>query len=316
LKHLKTLIKITLSIGIFIGILYLLDTLYAFGLKQNRNLKAAYIQTNKKDADILFHGPCEPLWMLDPAQIDPLTKKTSYNLSLSHSDFADNYLHLYLYLQHNKAPEYMFLYVTPESLDKKFNTFNTYRFAGYMNDSMVAAVVKENDRSYYNWSKIPFMRFAYYNSRITFQVLQGYKHYFSGRAEAFYPNGFEPPAKIVWDNHLEDMQQQYPQGYRFVIDSLRVKYLEKTIELAKANNIKVLLYESPVLTESLKSTVNREEMLQEIQHIAKKEGVVYQQFDHLPLSASRNYFISSLNLNTEGLRIFNDTLAAYIKRLP
>jgi hypothetical protein len=312
----RTSIKIVISIGILIAFLYALDALYAFGLKQNRNRKAAYVQLNKKDADILFHGPCEPLWMLDPAQIDPLIKKTSYNLSLSHSDFADNYLHLYLYLKNNKAPEYMLLYVTPESLDRKFNTFNTYRFAEYLDDSTVAAVVKENDRSYYTWSKIPYMRFAYYNSRITFEVLQGYKHYFSDRAEAFYPNGFEPPAKIVWDNHLEDMQKQYPNGYRFGIDNLRVKYLEKTIELAKANNIKVLLYESPVLAESLGNIVNREEVLQEIRRIAGKEGVVYKQFDNLPLSASRKYFISSLNLNTEGLRIFNDTLAAYIRCLP
>jgi hypothetical protein len=316
LKQVRTGIKIIISIAVLYGILCALDALYAFGLKQNRNLKTAYVQSKKIDADILFHGPCEPLWMLDPAQIDPLTNRPSYNLSLSHSDFADNYLHLYLYLQNNKAPEYLFLYVTPESLDKHFNTFNTYRFAEFMDDSLVAAVVKENDSRYYSFSKIPFMRFAYYNSRITFPVLQGYKHYFSGRSEAFYTSGFEPPARIVWDNHLEDMQKQYPEGYRFVTDSLRLKYLQKTIELAKERKTNVILYESPVLTESLKHLANRDEMIEQIRSVAKNYNIPYKQFDDLPVSRSREYFISSLNLNTKGLRIFNDTLAKYINRLP
>ncbi|HEY1040902.1 MAG TPA: hypothetical protein VGF30_15920 [Bacteroidia bacterium] len=283
-------------------------------MTHNRNTKAEYVQSKKIDADIVFHGPCEPLWMIDPAQIDPQIKKTSYNLALSHSDFADNYLHLYLYLENNKAPKYLFLYVTPESMDKKFNTFNTFRFANYTNDSLVAEVIKENDPAYYKWMNIPFMRFAYYNTYTSFNAVQGCKHYFNNKTEAYFPNGFEPPAKITWDNHLEDMQHQYPKGYSFIIDSLRVKYLHKTIELAQSKGVKVILYESPVLKESLSNLKNREDVVKLIDNIAWEHNAIYKQFDDLPLAESREYFISSLNLNLDGIKIFNDTLAGFINR--
>lgn len=312
----KLIAKIILSLLILFGVLKGMEKLYAFGLLNNKNIKINYVSSNVVDADVLIHGPCEPLWMIDPALLDVQTKYKSYNLALSHSDFADNYLHLYLYLKKNKAPKYMFLYVTPESMDKKFNTFNTYRFAAHIEDSVVANVVKENDPAYFKWSKFPFMKYAYYNSNITFDVVQGFKHYYNNKSLPYYPTGFEPPAKIVWDNHLEDMQHQYPKGYKFIIDPLRSKYLKKTIDLAKSKGITVILYESPVLKESLSSVVNRDEVIMEIKKIAENAGVTYKQFDDLPLSNSRDFFISSLNLNTKGIKIFNDTLSNYIISLP
>lgn len=312
----KIIAKIVVSISILVLAFVLLDYAYAFGIKNNRNLKSSYISLKPKNSNILIHGPCEPLWMIDPQQIDSLTQRTSYNLALSHSDFADNYLHFYLYLKNNKPPEYLMLYVTPESLDKKFNTFNTYRFTAFLDDDTIAETVREMDPDYYKWTSIPFMRFAYYNNRIMFDVLQGYKHYQNDRTEAYYPSGFEPPAKIVWDNHLEDMKKQYPQGYTFKADPIRIKYLEKIIMLANKNSVRVILYESPVLQESMASVTNRNEMIQLIKKIAIANNAEYKQFDNLPLSSSREFFISSLNLNMKGLRIFNDTLASFISKLP
>jgi hypothetical protein len=100
---------------------------------------------------------------------------------------------------------------------------------------------------------VPYFAYAYYNKQITFNALQGLKHSKDKRALPFFANGFEPPAKITWDNHLEDMQSQYPEGYEFKIDSLRVKYLMKTImKLAKQHGSEIILYESPVLGGVLK----------------------------------------------------------------
>lgn len=310
----KVFLKITITIVLVICSLFVLDTFYFTGLKANKNTKADFVSTSKIDADILIHGPCEPLWMVNPAQLDSLTGFHSYNLALSHSDFADNYLHLYLYLKNNKAPKLLLLYVTPESLDKNFNTFNSYRFAQYLNDDTIYQVIKECDANYYKSSWVPFLQYAYYNRLITFNAIQGYKHKSQNKQNPFFKNGFEPPAKIAWDNHLEDMKLQYPNGYLFSVDSLRVKYLNKTIDLVKAAGCKVILYESPVLTESLASLKNRESTILFIKNLAEKKKVEYVLFEDSTLSSSRNNYISSLNLNEKGLRIFNDSLAIYIKR--
>jgi hypothetical protein len=302
---------------VFFGVwasLALLEKVYDFGLKHNQNLKMTSVQDSPKNATLLIHGPCEPLWMLSPELLDKKTGVSSYNLALSHSDFADNYLHLYFYLKYNRAPKYLLLYITPESLDKNYNTFNSYRFAPYLNDSLVKQVVKENDPDYYKWSCIPFMKYAYYSNKINFNVLQGYKHYFTGRTNAHYPDGFEPPTTRVWGNHAEEFAKLYKNNTVFNWDNLREKYLSKTIDLAKQNNIQVYLYESPVLKVALELQANREEMIKRIKDLAKKNEVPFIQFENLKIAEDVKYFVSTLNFNMEGVRLFNDTLSKFIKR--
>ncbi len=304
--------KILLSIFCILIFLIGLTKLYDFALHQNVNLKAAYIQKEKVNADILIHGPCEPLWMISPAQLDKITGLKSYNLALSHSDFADNFLHLYFYLKNNKAPQYLFLYVTPESMDLNYNTFNTYRFASYLGDPVVDSVVQECDPAYYKWENIPFMKYAYYNTNINFDALQGLKHYATKRTIPYHADGYEPPIQVVWDNHLEEFIQLYPKGYNFKWDALREKYLCKTIALAQQHGIKVCLYESPVLKEALRYQPNREEICSRISDIAAKYGISYLSFEGMKIAASRNYYMSTLNTNLEGSRIFTDSLGKRI----
>jgi hypothetical protein len=207
----------------------------------------------------------------------------------------------------------MLLYVTPESVDRNYNTFNAYRFAPYLDDTLVAEVVSESDPDYYRWRIIPFMKYAYYNTRINFEVLQGWKHFFTGRKNAYYSDGFEPPARRVWANHQGGFVQLYKKNVRFSIDSLRVKYLVKTIRLARQHNIKVYLYESPVLKEALAFQPNRKQMLGYIESVALAEGVPFIKFENLKMAEERRYFISTLNCNMEGVRLFNDTLGRLIK---
>ena len=306
-------LKILVSILIVFLVLFGLSSLYEFGLKHNNNLKASFVQKEKINADIIIHGPCEPLWIVSPAILDKNTGLKSYNLALSHSDFADNYLHLYFYLKNNAAPKYLFLYVTSESMDINFNTFNTYRFAAYTDDTIVKNVLKDCDTAYSKWINFPFMKYSYYNNRITFDVLQGYKHYFTNRTLPYYPDGYEPPIKVVWDNHLEKFIKLYPDGYTFKWNLLREKYLRQTIELAQRNHIKVYLYESPVLKESLSILKNREEIISRIKTIADEYKIKYVQFNEMNIAESRRYYMSDLTLNMEGARIFTDSLGLYIK---
>jgi hypothetical protein len=307
--------KIALSIIIVLLILFGLSKTYDIGLRHNANNKSAYVQKTRVDAEIVFHGPCEPLWMISPKALDLITGKKSYNLALSHSDFADNYLHLYFYLKNNKPPGYLFLYVTPESMDHKYNTFNTYRFAAFLGDPAVDSVVKECDPEYFRYSFIPFMKYAFYGNKVNFEAVQGLKHLVQNRTTPHFADGFEPPIQVKWDNHLEEFIELYPQGYHFNWDQTREKYLCSIIGLAKNKGIKIYLYESPVLKESIKYQPNREEILKRIDGIAEKYGIKYVRFDSMKIAESREYFMSPLNLNLEGARIFTDSLAHYINSI-
>jgi hypothetical protein len=200
-------------------------------------------------------------------------------------------------------------------MDKKYNTFNTYQFAAFLDDPIVSKVVEECDPDYSRWVQIPFMKYAYYNNKVNFAAVQGFKHYFSGRKIPYNADGYEAPVQVVWDNHLEEFIQLYPHGYNFEWESLREKYLCKIIELAQSIGSKVILYESPVLKEALKYQPNRDLVVEKISGIAKKYGIEYVQFSDMEIAGSRKYFMSTLNLNLEGSAIFTDSLGRYIRKL-
>lgn len=307
--------KILFSIIVLLIGLFGLSKLYDFALQQNCNVKAAYVQKAHIDVDVLIHGPCEPFWMISPAILDKITGLKSYNLALSHSDFADNYLHLYFYLKHNKAPKYLFYYVTPESMDPNYNIFNTFQFAAYIGDPVVDSVVKECDPAYFKWVKIPFMKYAYYSSKINFEVLQGLKHYITGLTTPHFADGYEPPFEVKWDNHLEKFIKLYPEGYCFKWDPLREKYFRKIMELAKSKGTEVYLFESPVLKEAIKYQPNRNAIIKKIRSLADEYKVNFIQFENMKIAESREYYMSALNTNLKGSCIFTDSLGKFIYKL-
>ncbi|MDF2438057.1 MAG: hypothetical protein K0Q95_2433 [Bacteroidota bacterium] len=296
-------------------VLFGLEKLYDFALRQNCNLKAAYVQKAKIDADVLIHGPCEPFWMIAPAALDKITGMKSYNLALSHSDFADNYLHLYFYLKNNKAPKYLFYYVTPESMDPQYNVFNTYHFAAFVGDPVVDTVLNECDPAYYKWVRLPFMKYAYYSNKINFEALQGMKHFIAGRKLPHFADGYEPPFEVKWDNHLEEFIDLYPHGYLFEWNALREKYFRKLIELAQQKGTEVWLFESPVLKEALPYQPNRKEIIRKIRQVADDYKINFVQFEGMKIAESREYYMSTLNTNLKGSRIFTDSLGHFIKNL-
>ena len=91
--------KLLITISIIIIGLFFFDGLFSFFIQENRNIKLSNAMKGNMDYDILFHGPCEPLFTINPSKIDSLIGTKSYNYALRHTDFADNYLHLYLYLK-------------------------------------------------------------------------------------------------------------------------------------------------------------------------------------------------------------------------
>lgn len=289
--------------------LFALQFFYKFGIKHNLNVKASYVTTHKIDAGILVLGPCEPLWMVAPEFITKKTNLSCYNLANVHSDFADNYLHLYLYLQNNKAPNYLLLFASPESFDLNCNTFYSYRFSSFLQDTVVANTVKECDPDFYNWTKIPFMPYAYYSHQTFFDAVQGWKHYFTHKLAPYNADGFELPAKIVWDNHAESFKAKHLK----TPTNRRENYLYKILALCRERHINVLMYESPVLTETITDKTAHKDFLRQINSIAQNMGASFISFQNLPMAATKKYYISPTITNLQGSYLFSDTLAGYLR---
>ncbi len=285
--------------------------------------------------DVLFHGPCEPLFTIDASVIDSLTGTNSYNFALRHTDFADNYLHLYLYLKENKAPKQVYLYVTPESFDLRFNTFHSYRFAPYLDDTLVASVVKEMDADYAEKTWFPFMRFAYYNSYKTFDAVQGFTHYWNNKTDPYFkdgfiahpdnvyhtrPDGYIAPEHLVYaaDYNVSQLTDSslyyelYEERQTFNWDAAREKHLRKIFELCASKGVKLFLYESTPYVNSVSDQPNRQEFLNKTSAIAKEYKSKYILMDKLEIGKDKQNFVCPLILSIKGtapfLQSFSDSL--------
>ncbi len=329
--------KLFITLIIIVVCLFGLDQLYSFLIQENRNIKVSNALKGKLNYDILYHGPCEPLFTVDASYIDSLIGTKSYNYALRHTDFADNYLHLHLYLKANKAPKQVYLYVTPESFDLRFNTFHTYRFAPYLTDTIVAKVVKDMDPDYHEKSIFPFMRFAYYNSYKTFDAVQGLKHYINEKQDAYFkdghiahpdniyhtrPDGYIAPEHLVFAANMDVSEltdstlyyELYEKRQTFDWDDKRAYYLAEIFRLCKRYNIKLTLYESPAYHNSICDQPNRNAFLKKTDSIAKFYNSNYLIFKDSSIVFDKTNFVCPLILSMKGthpfLKEFSDSIKA------
>lgn len=328
--------KILATIIFLVLVLFTLDQGFSFFIQQNQNIKVSYVAKGDLNYDILYHGPCEPLFTIDASYIDSITGLNTYNFALRHTDFADNYLHLYLYLKHNPAPKQVYLYVTPESFDTDFNSFHTYRFAPYLEDTVVQNVVAEMDPDYYKYSSIPFMRFAYYNSYKLFDAIQGVKHYYSGKQMPYFvdghiehpdnkfhtrPDGYIAPEHLVFAANMDVTQlndssvyyELYEKRQTFEWDENRAKYLQKIFELCAEHNIELILYESPAYNPSISDQPNRAEFIKKTDSIAKSFNSKYLLFQNPSITNEKTNFVCPLILSVKGTKPFLNEFARTIK---
>lgn len=309
---LKKLVILFIALG---AALFALEKLYDYLLGYNRNMKTEFAQLGTINANIVVHGPCEPEWQLDPEIMEKYTGgKSIYNLALNHSDFADNFLLLHLYLKQNKKPEALFLYVTPESFDLRANTFNTYRFTPFLHDPVVAATVKEADPDFYKWRWIPFMKYGYYGKYTNFKAIQGLKHLLTKRQLPYRPNGYTPVENPIWNNHIEGFNNIYKGNFSFQWNPLREKYFRKTIVYAQEQGIPIYLYESPILKQTLPFQINRDSCMTQIKKIAGEYQLDFYVFDDLPWADSTTYFISTLNTSKLGSDKFSHHFGKFLQK--
>jgi hypothetical protein len=316
--------KVLILFLIVIAVGFAADRFFHFGLAHNLNLKATYIAEGKIAADVLVDGPCEPLFTIDPAYLQSKIGKKVYNLSLNHSDFADNFLHIYLYLKSNKAPEYLFLYATPESFDTRFNTFHPYRFAAHLEDSIVASTIADNDSTYAACMKLPLLRYTYFGSQLTFPAFQGWKHWWEDKEKPYFVDGHQPhlsARSLENPLHFEVQPDEYgnkPEdatNKSFVWDKKREKYFREILQIAQNKGIKVVVYESPGYSGIFETQANRKEILQKTQSIAAEYQSPYWVFDALPIGNKKINFICPLIMNSPASKEFMDTLSVRINKL-
>jgi hypothetical protein len=310
----KNLKKIAFSIGLVICLLFMLEKVYDHFIYQNKNIKTNFIATEKVNAEILFEGSCIPYQTINPSIIENETGLKTYNLASNHSDLAENYLNIYLYLNNNPAPKIIFLFTGPETFDENYNGFNSYRYTCFVDDRKVDEVINELDPNYHKYLWFPFMKYAYYNSKITFPVLQGVKHSLNNKHLPYLIDGYDSPFKTI-DKFNLLYKDLYKNQIEFQWSKNREKYLMKIINLCQASKIQLVLFDPPSLLLNIKKHQNNRQIIRKkIKAIALKNNIPFWIFDSLKVCYQKEKFVSNYHLiESESIK-FNKSLAKSIKR--
>jgi hypothetical protein len=309
----KLVSKLILTLLISALILLFLEKLTKFGLEHNKNFKLAYIQKHPVNAGLIIQGPCEAEWTVDPEVLNKYLPYPSYNLAIHHTDFADNYIYLKEYLEHQPKPKAILIYVSPESFDSTMsNIFNSYSFSFLLNDKRIKEVVAEMDPVYSSISLIPFLKYSYYSNFIFYKSLSGWVNYFQKDTLPLWPSGYAAPTHS-YRRPIHNFEDLHPEVRYFKWSALREKYFIEIIRLLKSKNIRLIVYESPIYYEALAYQKNRAEQQKKIDSICRVYAVDYLRFDSLPMQYNKNLYFSSTNTTMAGNEVFNPILAKALK---
>jgi hypothetical protein len=158
------------------------------------------------------------------------------------------------------------------------------------------------------------MKYAYYNSNISFPILQGVKHYWNNKHLPYLLDGYDSPFKIIkeFKPRYKDLYRNQ-QGFKWSLK--REKYLSKIIKLCQNSKIQLVLFDPPSLLLNFKKHQNnRLSIRKKIEKIAFKNNIPFWSYDTLNICHEKEKFISNYHLvETESIK-FNKTLAQSIKR--
>jgi hypothetical protein len=309
----KIIRKIILTICLFAATLLLLDKLYTILIRRNCNDMIANMPEMKKQFSVIYMGACQVQQGINPAIIDSINGFSSYVLSENHSNYADIFLRLYLYLKYNPPPKLLLLDLMPETLDAFDNKFCTYRFAIEIGDSVVNKTVRENDAPYLNYSKIPFMRYAYYSEYSTYSAVKGLQYIATNKKTPTRKDGYVPAP--LWRGQLladSFINENYKTSITFKIDKKQLHYLEEIVNLCKQRNIKPILIHTPIYNGSQIFRKNKDVIIQFISSYAASHDIPFWNFETIPLSEHARYFNAPVSLNAEGADMFSYYLGRYL----
>jgi len=307
--------KVLITILVCLLFLSLAEFATDYYLKRYPRLKSSYISQVEQNADIVVLGACEAAMMVDPSLLDSLTGYKTYNLGDPGARFADNYLDLYQYLRFQKAPKYLLLHVSPESfysIDDKLLT--TYKHQAFLSDSVVFNVTKELDPDYIKFSKIPFLKYSYYNIFTMYKIFGAIGYSLLNKKHPDDRDGFIPPPPFNSDTSaLSESNVITLDSYSW--NSTEEKYFRKIISLCKDKGIGVVFYKLPYYHNYYNANLELKKYEERIRDIATENNVPYFTYDTAPFTNdSKNYYKLENNLlNRNTIPEFNKMLIRDLK---
>lgn len=200
------------------------------------------------DCDILLMGNSRGLGFYQP-YIEEVTGKKTFNISYNALPMNLGRVLLEDYLQYNKKPELLIVDVTmmnrvDTTLISGFNVYTPY------SDSL-GVLVKDHTKNVFYGGKLSHL--FLHNS----EIFQRAMFYYNRSDKDWIVD------RIINENMVEAVEDQrpfYAGPFDYSTVEMMFKELKKTVEIAKANDIKIKLVVSPFFPSFVKKIVNFEHL--------------------------------------------------------
>jgi len=288
------LLKTTLYALFIFLILNTISWLCLFSLSKSSFYKPQFIENGieEKEFDYVVLGSSTGLTTLDTKLIDSILNKRGLNISMDDSGLSSHYLMLRHFYALQKKTKYLILVITPWDIGVTHPALNEndYRFLPYVNRSYVFDYYKDMEKSKFKLLSLskyfPIFGVAYYNTELFYPSLVATlqpekRNKFDDRGNYSYPISL-CPQKSVYDTMEMEMKNPY---------FIKIK------QFCVDNNIKLLIYQSPLFKTKV---------------IAKYNPELINNSDFLRDSTM---FYDNIHVNSKGRRICSEKFANYLLNL-
>lgn len=309
----ELLLKISLFIIITLALLFVLEIAYK---KKAGNIyidKTSYvINTKALTYDYVAGGSSRVHNNFNTHIFDSITKTNGFNIAFSGSALAENYVTLYLFLKNgNKTKNYLLQVEDNFLADPKKNfsyPFHDYLFMSQIGDPKVSEAFMNSVPilKFYIWKYIPFIKYAEFNNyyKLKYFILPS-----KTDAKMIDLKGYERLEKKHVDGFPKEKYE--PIEKESEIDPVNIYYLNEIVSLCKENNIRIILYSSPIFSQAYNS-YNSTRLHSALLNYCTSKKIPY--FDFIEEDKYKaDYFYDDTHLNSIGTDMFTAQLADSLK---
>lgn len=290
------------------ALLFGLRQLHYHGLlKQEKGYYAKYKTAffTKNNFDVLFLGSSRVEMHYDTRTFDSLTGKNSFNHSLAGATPRVAFAALKAYLANSSAPEIIFYEVDYHFLkypSTEIKEFNNY-FPFFKNETLrreFNSIDNRMNHFYYN----PYYSFPYTGFKNLSTSLHGWLN-IPNKTDSLYHKGY---LKEVLRPHLDYIPSTPASSW---FSSLERNYLDSIITICKQKNIDLTLISSPMFAGGKLDVSNKEEIISQLENIAKINKIHYYDLSSLSFCNRRGLFIDHYHMNAAGATKFTLFFAGF-----
>jgi hypothetical protein len=252
----------------------------------------------KNNFEVLFLGSSRAANHYNVPLFDSLTGKNSFNLSVSGANTQVSFAILKAYLVNSSAPKQIFFETDLHNID--MNTHDIMEFNNFFPFFQNKTLLRE-------FNNIdPRMKHFYYNAYYSWPYT-GYRN-ISTSLRCWFGHVTQMDKHMnkgyFYDDIHSNLNYSPTKPYKVSIETINGNYLDSIILLCKSKKINLTLVTSPMFAGGKIDLLNKDQIVEEINQIVKKNCISYWEMSSRPYCNRRDLFVNHFHLNYLGARLF------------